>query len=205
MEVPADESIVWQPPRPVKPRHPAPSRTNGALSDVSDRRIMCNRWSGTSRSSRQRTGAGSPMIQPAIETNALTRDFETTRAVDGLSIRVEPGTVFGFLGPNGSGKTTTIRLLLGLLPPTSGSASPRTPPTTRSAPPGAASPPPATRTGWPTWVRAPWSWPPAASASCRRPGRRSGSCAACEPLTLARSLSTATRNCGYRPTWLASS
>ncbi|HLT19942.1 MAG TPA: ABC transporter ATP-binding protein [Thermomicrobiales bacterium] len=62
------------------------------------------------------------MTQPAIETNGLTRDFETTRAVDDLSIRVEPGTVFGFLGPNGSGKTTTIRLLLGLLPPTSGAA-----------------------------------------------------------------------------------
>lgn len=56
----------------------------------------------------------------AIETHGLTRDFEGLRAVDNLSIRVEPGTVFGFLGPNGSGKTTTIRLLLGLIPPTSG-------------------------------------------------------------------------------------
>lgn len=61
-------------------------------------------------------------VQAAIETNGLTRDFADLRAVDGLSFRVEPGTVFGFLGPNGSGKTTTIRLLLGLITPSSGSA-----------------------------------------------------------------------------------
>lgn len=58
----------------------------------------------------------------AIETNSLTRHFGELRAVDNLSIRAESGTVFGFLGPNGSGKTTTIRLLLGLIPPSSGSA-----------------------------------------------------------------------------------
>ena len=58
----------------------------------------------------------------AIETDRLTRDFDNLRAVDSLSIRVPSGTVFGFLGPNGSGKTTTIRLLLGLIPPSSGSA-----------------------------------------------------------------------------------
>jgi ABC-2 type transport system ATP-binding protein len=58
----------------------------------------------------------------AIRTQALTRDFETVRAVDALDLEVEPGIVFGFLGPNGSGKTTTIRLLLGLLEPTQGRA-----------------------------------------------------------------------------------
>jgi ABC-2 type transport system ATP-binding protein len=57
-----------------------------------------------------------------IRTQALTRDFGTLRAVDGLTIEVPAGIVFGFLGPNGSGKTTTIRLLLGLLDPTSGRA-----------------------------------------------------------------------------------
>jgi ABC-2 type transport system ATP-binding protein len=62
------------------------------------------------------------MATLAIETHGLTRDFDTVRAVDDLTIEVEQGTVFGFLGPNGSGKTTTIRLLLGLIPPTSGSA-----------------------------------------------------------------------------------
>ncbi len=58
----------------------------------------------------------------AIRLEGLTRDFGAVRAVDGLTLDVPAGVVFGFLGPNGSGKTTTIRLLLGLLEPTSGSA-----------------------------------------------------------------------------------
>jgi len=62
------------------------------------------------------------MKEVVIRTDALTRDFQKTRAVDALSIEVARGTVFGFLGPNGSGKTTTIRMLLGLLEPTSGKA-----------------------------------------------------------------------------------
>jgi ABC-2 type transport system ATP-binding protein len=51
----------------------------------------------------------------AIQTNQLTRSFGELKAVDRLTLEVPRGTVFGFLGPNGSGKTTTIRLLLGLL------------------------------------------------------------------------------------------
>ena len=63
------------------------------------------------------------MCELAIETKNLTRDFSNNvRAVDNLSLKVPPGTIFGFLGANGSGKTTTIHLLLGLLEPTSGSA-----------------------------------------------------------------------------------
>ena len=58
------------------------------------------------------------MAEPAIYTENLTRRFGAVRAVDGLSLEVPTGTVFGFLGPNGSGKTTTIHLLLGLLAPT---------------------------------------------------------------------------------------
>jgi len=63
------------------------------------------------------------MSMYAIQTRDLTRAFGEVRAVDGISFEVPAGSVFGFLGPNGSGKTTTIRLLLGLLQPTSGSAS----------------------------------------------------------------------------------
>ena len=62
------------------------------------------------------------MTHTAIQIENLTRDFGSTRAVDGLSLEVPAGTVFGFLGPNGSGKTTTINMLLGLLEPTGGRA-----------------------------------------------------------------------------------
>ena len=58
----------------------------------------------------------------AIQTEGLSRSFGSLVAVDRLSLQVPSGSIFGFLGPNGSGKTTTIRLLLGLLAPTSGYA-----------------------------------------------------------------------------------
>jgi len=58
----------------------------------------------------------------AICTHNLTRDFESVRALDNLSLEISSGSIFGFLGPNGAGKTTTIRLLLGLLEPTAGRA-----------------------------------------------------------------------------------
>jgi ABC-2 type transport system ATP-binding protein len=55
-----------------------------------------------------------------VETESLTRRFGKVTAVDGLSIAVEPGEIFGLLGPNGAGKTTTLKMLITLLPPTSG-------------------------------------------------------------------------------------
>ena len=58
----------------------------------------------------------------AIRTQYLSRDFGLVRAVNHLDLEVPAGIVFGFLGPNGSGKTTTIRLLLGLLDPSEGRA-----------------------------------------------------------------------------------
>jgi ABC-2 type transport system ATP-binding protein len=58
----------------------------------------------------------------AIQTNQLSRSFGTLKAVDRLTLDIQRGTVFGFLGPNGSGKTTTIRLLLGLLDADEGQA-----------------------------------------------------------------------------------
>ncbi len=59
---------------------------------------------------------------PAIAVESLTRRFGRFVAVDHISFQVERGEIFGFLGPNGSGKTTTIRMLLGLLHPTAGRA-----------------------------------------------------------------------------------
>ncbi len=59
---------------------------------------------------------------PAISTKGLTKRFRGGQlAVDSLDLEVPRGSVYGFLGPNGSGKTTTIRMLLGLVFPTSGS------------------------------------------------------------------------------------
>ncbi|MBE3133520.1 MAG: ATP-binding cassette domain-containing protein, partial [Acidobacteria bacterium] len=52
----------------------------------------------------------------------LTRKFGDFVAVDHVSFTVKPGEIFGFLGANGAGKSTTIRMLCGLLKPTSGSA-----------------------------------------------------------------------------------
>ncbi|MEV0489162.1 ABC transporter ATP-binding protein [Streptomyces atratus] len=58
-----------------------------------------------------------------IETRGLTKRYRGGQlAVDGLDLGVPEGSVFGFLGPNGSGKTTTIRMLMGLIAPTSGTA-----------------------------------------------------------------------------------
>ncbi len=57
-----------------------------------------------------------------IEIKGLTKHFGSVLAVDDLDFTVEPGRVTGFLGPNGSGKTTTLRMLLGLVRPSSGEA-----------------------------------------------------------------------------------
>jgi len=56
-----------------------------------------------------------------IDVHELSKSFNGKRAVNGLSLQVRRGEIFGFLGPNGSGKTTSIRMLCGLLTPDSGS------------------------------------------------------------------------------------
>jgi ABC-2 type transport system ATP-binding protein len=56
----------------------------------------------------------------AIEVKGLTKSFDGRKVVQDLSMQVKRGTIYGFLGPNGSGKTTTIRMLCGLLTPDSG-------------------------------------------------------------------------------------
>ena len=61
-----------------------------------------------------------PQGQLAIETVGLVKAFGDQKAVSDVSLRVPSGSVFGFLGPNGSGKTTTIRMLLGLAEATAG-------------------------------------------------------------------------------------
>jgi ABC-2 type transport system ATP-binding protein len=62
------------------------------------------------------------MTDGLIEVAGLTKQYPRVRAVDGLSFQVRPGRVTGFLGPNGSGKTTTLRMILNLVQPTAGTA-----------------------------------------------------------------------------------
>ncbi len=55
-----------------------------------------------------------------IETDNLTRRFKSVTAVDGLSLAVRQGEIFGLVGPDGAGKTTTIRMLCAIMDPTEG-------------------------------------------------------------------------------------
>lgn len=57
----------------------------------------------------------------AVTTSELTKKFGDFTAVDGLTLNIKPGEIYGFLGPNGAGKSTAIRMLCGILEPTSGS------------------------------------------------------------------------------------
>ena len=61
-------------------------------------------------------------MEPIIKTRGLTRRFGALTAVDGLDLEIAPGEIFGLVGPDGAGKTTTLRMLCGLLEPTAGSA-----------------------------------------------------------------------------------
>src|SRR5512146_3197973 len=63
-----------------------------------------------------------PMSEAVIQVENLTRRFGDFVAVDHINFEVQAGEVVGYLGPNGSGKTTTIRMLLGLLAPSDGKA-----------------------------------------------------------------------------------
>jgi len=60
-------------------------------------------------------------MEYAVTTENLTRVFGTFTAVDSINIKIKPGEIYGFLGPNGAGKSTAIRMLCGILEPSSGS------------------------------------------------------------------------------------
>jgi len=60
------------------------------------------------------------MSAPLIQTSKLTKQFGSVQALSGLNFKVVPGEIYGLLGPNGVGKTTTIKAILGLVEPTSG-------------------------------------------------------------------------------------
>ena len=58
-----------------------------------------------------------------VELEKIRKVYDTKVAVEGLSLTIEPGTMFGLLGPNGSGKTSSIRMMIGMTVPDSGSVS----------------------------------------------------------------------------------
>ena len=60
------------------------------------------------------------MSQYVIRASKLSRNFGDLKAIQGLDLEIEKGRIYGFLGPNGCGKTTAIRMLTGLLKPSSG-------------------------------------------------------------------------------------
>ncbi|HVV69543.1 MAG TPA: ABC transporter ATP-binding protein [Gammaproteobacteria bacterium] len=68
----------------------------------------------------QQNATAFPISSPVIDIKNLSKSFAGKPAVQGISLQVNAGEIFGFLGPNGSGKTTTIRMLCGLLIPDSG-------------------------------------------------------------------------------------
>jgi ABC-2 type transport system ATP-binding protein len=76
----------------------------------------------TSDGKREGAAAQVPADQVAIRTVGLTRRFGNVLAVDRLDLAIAPGTIFGLLGSNGAGKSTTLRMLTTLLPPTGGTA-----------------------------------------------------------------------------------
>src|SRR5262245_43892601 len=75
--------------------------------------------------SRPRQGSDGREVGPhdgSVDVRNIVKQFGNFTAVDGISFAVKPGEIFGLLGPNGAGKSTLIRMMVTLLPPTSGTA-----------------------------------------------------------------------------------
>ncbi len=70
---------------------------------------------------------------PVVEMVDVSKSYDTKKAVRGVSLRIEPGTMFGLLGPNGSGKTSSIRMMIGITVPDSGTVNLFGQPFTRAA------------------------------------------------------------------------
>jgi ABC-type multidrug transport system ATPase subunit len=122
---------IWGRPAKREPDNSAPDRavSDGAASDraASDRAAPDGAVSDGA--APQTADRWSPPLEPgwpaapddlALASKGLTKRYGRQLAVDGIDLAVPVGSIYGFLGPNGSGKTTTIRLLLGLIQPTDG-------------------------------------------------------------------------------------
>jgi ABC-2 type transport system ATP-binding protein len=102
---------------------PASTRDSVDRGDSADRADSIDRADPIHRSDSVDPARSASGHAPAVKTVALKKTFGAYTAVHGLDMEIGAGEVFGLLGPNGSGKTTTIRMLCGLMAPTSGSAS----------------------------------------------------------------------------------
>lgn len=100
-------------------RHTVPSLEDVFVAMLEKQTVDDGRWNTNDQSSTVHR----PSSGIAVSVSDLTKKFGEFTAVNNVSFRVKEGEIFGFLGPNGSGKTTTIRMLCGLLAPTSGSGS----------------------------------------------------------------------------------
>lgn len=98
-------------------RHTTPSLEDVFVAMLEGQTTDDRRWTNGEDTS---LAVYRPSSDLAVSVSDLTKKFGDFTAVDNVSFRVKEGEIFGFLGPNGSGKTTTIRMLCGLLPPTSG-------------------------------------------------------------------------------------
>ncbi len=116
--------VTMQPPPKASSRRGLPPRgPPGAPAVVHGRQGLRDPRPGHARRCRApRDGAVDPVAvaEPALEAQALRKDFGPKTAVRDLTLSVPRGEVFGFLGPNGAGKTTSIKMLLGLVHPTAG-------------------------------------------------------------------------------------
>ena len=68
----------------------------------------------------QQVSQSAASMHNAVEAQDLVKDFAETRAVDGVTLKVPSGSIYGLLGPNGAGKTTILRMLIGIIDPSSG-------------------------------------------------------------------------------------
>jgi ABC-2 type transport system ATP-binding protein len=94
---------------------PATTRKAGATADTAG-----IEETGKTANSGAAEGSARENDAPIIDVTGLTKSFDGRKVVDDFSIRAHPGRIYGFLGPNGSGKTTAIRMLCGLLRPDAG-------------------------------------------------------------------------------------
>ncbi len=100
----------------------APEDPAAALDDIFAARVAGQRGPAPPYLRFPSTAASAPIAAAPVEVTSLTRRFDSFTAVNAVSFALERGEIFGLLGPNGSGKTTIIKMICGLLRPSSGQA-----------------------------------------------------------------------------------